>query len=121
MALAPVELLRPELAPVAAGEPVRVLLAPLAAEELRPVLLELLPVPADELRPAAPAGELELVVVERLAPAALLSPDEVLVVEVLLTPEQGATVGELALVLLGEMVTPATLQFSGICCSMIST
>ena len=116
MALAPVELLRPELAPVAADEPVRVLLEllPVAAEELSPVPLELL---------VAPAGELELVEAPRLVePAALLRPDDVLVVvEVLLTPEQGATVGELALVLLGEMVTPATLQFSGICCSMIST
>ena len=106
LALAPVELLRPELAPV-------------PDDELVPVLL--VPVPAEELRLELPAGELELVDVRLVEPpAALLRPDEVLVVE-LLTPEHGATVGELVLVLLGEMVTPATLQFSGICCSMIST
>lgn len=43
------------------------------------------------------------------------------VVELLLMPPQGATVGEVVVPPLGVMVTPATLQFRGICCSMIST
>ncbi len=46
------------------------------------------------------------------------------VVEVLVVlpavPWQGATVGDVGVPPVGEMVTPATLQFSGTCCSMIS-
>ena len=100
------------------------------AEELSPVE----PAPAEELVLVVPATEAageELLRVVVLAPEALLRPVEVLVVPagVLLvpvellapeTPAHGATVGDVALVLFGEIVTPATLQFSGICCSMIS-
>jgi hypothetical protein len=122
------ELLRPVLAPVPAA------LAPTPADELvLPV-----PMPAEELVPVVPAAEaagdaLLRVVLPVPAPLvldALLRPVDVLVlpVEVPLvpaeltpeTPEHGATVGEVVLVLLGEIVTPATLQFNGICCSMIS-
>ena len=81
--------------------------------------------PAGELVLVEPTPAGELVPVVLAAPAALLRPVDVLVLPVELlvpvTPEHGATVGEVALVLLGEMVTPATLQFNGICCSMIST
>ena len=115
----PADELRPVL-PVPAEELVPVV--PVPADELVPVA----PVPAEELRPVTPAGD-ELLVVPVVLDA-LLSPDEVLVVPVdvraplaAFTPEHGATVGEVALVLLGEIVTPATLQLSGICCSMIST
>jgi len=109
---------------------------PVPEVELRPVpapvlvlVLPVVPAPAAELAPVVPAAELtalgaELVrAVEPVLLDELLSPEEVLVlpVEEPLTPEHGATVGEVALVLLGEMVTPATLQFSGICCSMSST
>jgi hypothetical protein len=119
------ELLRPVLAPVPAA------LAPTPADELvLPV-----PMPAEELVPVVPAAEaagdaLLRVVLPVPAPLVLLRPVDVLVlpVEVPLvpaeltpeTPEHGATVGEVVLVLLGEIVTPATLQFNGICCSMIS-
>jgi hypothetical protein len=44
-----------------------------------------------------------------------------LVVVVDPTPLQGATVGKVVVPPLGVIVTPATLQFIGICCSMIST
>ncbi len=100
--------------------------APLRPEVLlagRALLLradELL-VPAEELRPllllVAPTLETGL---------ALLRPellDRAPVVEVVEpdSPPHGATVGDVVAPPLGVMVTPATLQFCGTCCSMIST
>jgi len=104
---------------------------PAAAELVRVPLPDVeaaAPVPptlAAGLAPVTPAGEALLVVLPVEEPPvleALLKPLVVLVdPEVLpITPEHGATVGDVALVLVGEIVTPATLQFSGICCSMIS-
>jgi hypothetical protein len=51
-----------------------------------------------------------------------LTPDVPLVLVLVDTPEHGATVAEVnEVALVDEISTPATLQFVGICCSMIST
>ncbi|HLG69448.1 MAG TPA: hypothetical protein VK009_03385 [Chloroflexota bacterium] len=105
--------------------------APVAAELLRPdeLLSELeLLLGAVLLRPVV-AAELARGLAEAAVAAAgvLLRPVEAPVVDLVLeppvaaTPVQGATVGEVVVPPLALMVTPATLQFSGICCSMIST
>lgn len=104
-----------------------VLLVP--AELLRLVELELL---GEALLRPVVAAELERGLAEELLPIAelLLSPvdapvapvvDVVLELPLLPTPPQGATVGEVVVPPPALMVTPATLQFWGICCSMIST
>jgi len=131
------ELLRLPLAP----ELLRLPLVPeLGLELLRlPVAPELELIPAGEallVRPEvevdpAPAGEALLAVPVSVVPPVLMPAAPVLgllrpleprlALPELDTPSHGATVGEVVVLPVGEMVTPATLQFSGMRCSMIST
>lgn len=84
--------------------------------ELTPPAVLLVPV---VLSDAAGLAELvPLTPVVPLVPVVLLTP---VVVPVPETPAHGATVGELVLPLVEVMVTPATLQFGGTCCSSSST
>ncbi len=103
-------------------EPAPALLRPEVLLAGRALLLsadELL-VPVEELTPllllVAPTLETGLAL---LRPELLDRP----VVEVVApdSPPHGATVGDVVAPPLGVMVTPATLQFCGTCCSMIST
>lgn len=91
--------------------PLELLVVPALDEVLVPLLLLN---PDELLVPLVPAG-LELLPTPAelaLVPVVLEAPD---------TPLHGATVGEVVAPPLGVIVTPATLQFIGIICSMIST
>jgi hypothetical protein len=80
--------------------------------DARALLLDSAPVevPAEPLKPAAPV---EVPALEGEVPAVSAAPD---------TPEHGATAADVnGVELVDEISTPATLQFCGICCSMIST